>query len=295
MRKYILPFLACFVFLPCIALFGEHKPDAPDSLFPNGFNFNAEFSDEFENGFDSSRWNDFYPTWNGRAGMFHFARKNISVRDGMLVLTARKENPRDVSPELIAEGKENFSTAAFRSKKRILYGYFEVKFKAMDACVCNAFWLNDPLDPPKKYTPGDFIEEIDIFEVFGKSTFRPSDSKTPPNDRIYFTTTHRAKTPYVESKVWLGREVKGKKTIVAESFSKKYHTAGLLWTPEKLVWVLDGRIIDERPNDFCHRPLYINIDCEVMKTWSGEPNAEDLPAEFTVEYLRVWQLGNDSQ
>ena len=80
----------------------------------------------------------------------------------------------------------------------------------MDACVCNAFWLNDPLDPPKKYTPGDFIEEIDIFEVFGKSTFRPSDSKTSPNDRIYFTTTHRAKTPYVESKVWLGREVKGK-------------------------------------------------------------------------------------
>ena len=293
-KKFFLLAYAC-VLGACVTVSGEPKPNAPAELFPHGYALNESFSDEFENGFDGSRWHDFYPTWSGRAGMFHFARKNVSVRGGALVLTARAENPGDVSPELIAECKEKFSTAAFRSKKRILYGYFEVKFKSMNACVCNAFWLNDPLDPPGKYKPGNFTEEIDIFEVFGKSTLRPKDSQTPPNDRIYFTTTHRAETPYVESKVWLGRKISGKKTPVKESFSKRYHTGGFLWTPEKLVWLLDGKIVDERPNEYFHRPMYINIDCEVMKTWAGEPDVKDLPAEFIVEYLRVWKLGSNKQ
>lgn len=271
----------------------EPKPDAPAGLLQGDYALNRAFSDEFDKGFDASKWLDFYPTWNGRAGAFHFARKNVSVRDSKLVLTARAEDPEKVCPELRAEGKERFSTAMFRSRTRVLYGYFEVKFKSMNASVCNAFWLNDPLDPPAKYRPGNRIEEIDIFEVFGKSTIRPKDPSAVPVDRIYYTTTHVADTPYVESKVWLGRQIEGKKTPVEESFSARYHTGGLLWTPEKLVWVLDGKVVDERPNKSFHRPMYLNIDCEVMKTWAGEPAAADLPAEYFVEYVRVWQKKRD--
>lgn len=264
-------------------------PVAPAGLLQGDYKLNPTFSDEFEDGFDYSRWNKFYTNWDGRIGMFHFAQKNVDVRDGQLVLTARAEDVSKVDPKLVAEGKGRYSTAIFRSKTRVHYGYFEVKFKSMNACVCNAFWLNDPIDPPKKYRPGDKIEEIDIFEVFGKCNKKPKRPNDPPIDRTYFTTTHVADTPYVESKVWLGREVEGKKLRVNESFSERYHTGGLLWTPEKLVWILDGKVVDERPNKSFHRPMYLNINCEVMIPWGGEPDHKDLPAEFKTEYVRVWQ------
>ncbi len=264
------------------------KPDAPAGLLQGDYVLNKTFSDEFECGFDDSRWRKFYPTWNGRMGMFHFDPNNVEIRDGQLVLTGREANSKN--PELIAEGKDKYSTGIFRSKTRVLYGYYEVKFKSMNAALCNAFWLNDPIDPPKKYRPGNKIEEIDILEVWGKASKRPKKAGDPAIDRTYFTTTHCADTPYVESKVWLGRQVVGKKTPVNYSFSEAYHTAGLLWTPEKLIWVLDGKVIEERQNTFCHRPMYLNINCEVVLNWGGAPDSKDLPAEFKVEYVRVWQL-----
>ena len=32
------------------------------------------------------------------------------------------------------------------------------------------------------------------------------------------------------------------------------------------------------------------LDCEIMSDWFGEPEAEDLPATFSVDYVRVWRL-----
>ncbi|MBQ6534634.1 MAG: family 16 glycosylhydrolase [Opitutales bacterium] len=267
----------------------QPRPNAPASLDLTGYVLNEKFSDEFDNGFDSSRWLDFYPTWNGRMGVYHFDRKNVSVRDGNLILTARAPKPEDVSPEIKAEGKERFSTGAIRSKERVLYGYFEARFISMNTCVCNSFWLNDPIDPPAKYRPGNKIEEIDIFELCGKAGKLKKGANSIQNDRIYFTTTHVADTPYVESKVWLGRKIEAGRHVVNESFSKRYHTGALLWTPTKLVWILDGKIVEERPNKDFHRPLYLNANCEVMKPWLGEPPASDLPAEYKIDYIRVWQ------
>lgn len=262
---------------------------AADILDPDEYVLDERFSDEFESGkLDSEKWFDFYPTWTGREGVFHFSRNNVSVEDGKLVLTAKIPDESEVSPEMKSEGKQGFSTAEVRSKTRVLYGYFELKFKTMNATVCNAFWLNDPVDPPKKYKPGDKTEEIDIFEIFGKNT--------DPKYKVaghYFMTTHVADTPYVESKVWIGRKVSGEKPVVPEKFADSYNVAGLLWTPEKLVWTLNGRVMREMKNDDFHRPLYLNMDCEIMKYWGGLPSPDDLPAKFKIEYVRVWRKKSD--
>lgn len=262
---------------------------AADILDPDEYVLDERFSDEFETGkLDSEKWFDFYPTWTGREGVFHFSRDNVSVKDGKLVLTAKIPDESEVSPEMKAEGKQGYSTAEVRSKTRVLYGYFELKFKTMNATVCNAFWLNDPVDPPKKYKPGDKTEEIDIFEIFGKNT--------NPKYKVaghYFMTTHVADTPYVESKVWIGRKVSGEKPVVPEKFADGYNVAGLLWTPEKLVWTLNGRVMREMKNDDFHRPLYLNMDCEIMKYWGGLPSPDDLPAKFKIEYVRVWRKKSD--
>ena len=264
---------------------------AADILDPDEYVLDERFSDEFESDkLDSEKWFDFYPTWTGREGVFHFSRNNVSVEDGKLALTAKIPDESEVPPEMKAEGKQGYSTAEVRSKTRVLYGYFELKFKTMNATVCNAFWLNDPVDPPKKYKPGDKTEEIDIFEIFGKNT--------DPKYKVaghYFMTTHVADTPYVESKVWLGRKVSGEKPVVPEKFAEGYNVAGLLWTPEKLVWTLNGRVMREIKNEDFHRPLYLNMDCEIMKYWGGLPSPDDLPAKFKIEYVRVWRKKPDSK
>ena len=34
------------------------------------------------------------------------------------------------------------------------------------------------------------------------------------------------------------------------------------------------------------------LDCEIMDDWFGEPDPEDLPATFSIDYVRVWKLKN---
>lgn len=51
----------------------------------------------------------------------------------------------------------------------------------------------------------------------------------------------------------------------------------------------------EMKNEDFHRPLYLNIDCEIMKPWAGLPSPDDLPAKFKIEYVRVWRKNADSK
>lgn len=244
-----------------------------------GWKLSPLFSDDFEGRkLDDQKWWDFNPSWPGRKPAY-FDRKNVQVKNGLLSITAKSLDPNKVSIENKARGMDKFSTGIVKSKSRVLYGYFEARCKIMNSNVCNAFWLYDPLDADKKYIHGDFSEEIDIFEVFGKAG-------------TYWTTLHRYETPYVESLV---NKKKTKlenyyKTISPPfKFYEDFHIFGLKWTPEKLEWYLDGELIFERENDYFHRPLHIVFDAEIMETWMGLPELSDLPSTFYIDYLKVWE------
>ena len=47
-------------------------------------------------------------------------------------------------------------------------------------------------------------------------------------------------------------------------FHKDFHIYGLLWTPDELVWYLDGKEVFRRKNDFFKRPLHIIFDAEII-------------------------------
>ena len=256
---------------------------APSVKLPDSYRLNPQFSDEFPGtALDSEKWYDFEPQWEGRKPGY-FDRKNVSVHDGMLHLTSRELKPEEVSIENKVRGFDRFSTAFVRSRTRTLYGFFEMRFKAIYSSVSSAFWLNDPLDPPEKYRPGDYCEEIDIFEVFGK-THHDADA-----DKTYFMTLHRFPTPYVETKVNYIDEKAVYCMPYDRGFHDAFHVGSFLWTPEKLVWYLDGVPRWEQENRHYHRPLFINIDSEIMADWTGLPESGELPGEFTVDYIRVWQ------
>jgi beta-glucanase (GH16 family) len=159
----------------------------------------------------------------------------------------------------------------------------------MKAAVCNAFWLYDPLsdEPKKKYRPGDFTEEIDIFELFGKEGSKQSDCA-----RAFYNTVHRLGTPYLEGRVFGSVEKlpdKSSRKKVDFDFADGYHVYGFLWTEKEMKWYADGVEMFSRPNDHFHRPMHVTFDCEIMYDWVGEPDKADLPQTFSVQYFRYWR------
>ena len=247
---------------------------------------NPDFSDDFEGrSLDRSKWVDFYADWKGRAAGF-FSPDNVRVEDGMLKLTARDVPAGSLTDEQKEMGFEPRSSAIIRSRKKILYGCFQTEFRTMHAAVCNAFWLNDPLDTEKKHRPGSFSDEIDMFEVFGKSPNGIADT--------FFTTCHRMSTPYMEGRIFSGntRFTNRKAAPKPFSFARDFHTATFLWTPDHLEWYLDGQLEFRHPNDYYHSPMRLNVDCEFMPGWCGRADSADLPSDFLLRYIRVWQTAS---
>jgi len=257
----------------------------PYSKISGSWVLDKSFSDEFNKSkLDETKWWDFNPAWHGRKPS-HFARSNVKVKKGLLRLSAKSLDPKKVSIQDKSRGYDKFSTAIIKSKNRSYYGYYEARAKSMKAAVCNAFWLYDPLDESIKYREGEYSEEIDIFEVFGKANKKE-------NQRAYYAAVHRYQTPYVESLVNKRKyklENRYTRLEVPYDFYEDFHVYGLLWTADELVWFLDGKEVFRRKNDFFKRPLHVIFDAEIMETWDGLPNADDLPSTFEVDYVRVWR------
>ena len=261
-----------------------------DNFHPNAklsglWVLDKSFSDEFDKSkLDETKWWDFNPAWHGRKPS-HFARSNVKVKRGLLRLSAKTLDPKKVSIQDKSRGYDKFSTAIIKSKNRSYYGYYEARAKSMKAAVCNAFWLYDPLEESVKYREGEYSEEIDIFEVFGKANKKE-------NQRAYYAAVHRYQTPYVESLVNKKKyklENRYTRLEVPYDFYDDFHIYGLLWTADELVWFLDGEEVFRRKNDFFKRPLHVIFDAEIMETWDGLPNADDLPSTFEIDYVRVWR------
>ena len=254
------------------------------------FVFDEKARDEFDGEtLDRSKWDDWVESFQGRRSGFLFSRDNVDVAKGELRLKARLLREDEKTADNLARGFDTYATAIVKSKKKTFYGYYECRAKSMKAAVCNAFWLYDPLsdEPKKKYRPGDFSEEIDIFEIFGKEGSKKSDCA-----RAFYNTVHRLGTPYLEGRVLGSVEKlpeKSSRRKVDFDFADGYHEYGFLWTEKEMKWYADGVEMFSRPNDHFHRPMHVTFDCEIMYDWVGEPDKADLPQTFSVQYFRYWR------
>ena len=260
-------------------------------------------SDEFDGtSLDAAKWADWCASFPGRsadgafgspcANGFRFSPDNVAVADGELVLTARLLSDAEKTHENEYLRRAPWSTAIVKSRQKQCYGCFEIRAKVMKACVSNAFWLYDPhSDEPKvKFAAGDVSEEIDVFESKGAPSF--PDGKTAGLNR-FIGTMHFYCTPYLEG------VVNGRKRTDADcaaarqdldfNLADDYHVYTFVWTPERLAWYLDGRLVSARPNDGrYHRPLHVTLDAEVFTGWFGTPDPATLPAKFRIDYVRTW-------
>jgi beta-glucanase (GH16 family) len=225
----------------------------------------APMSDEFTGKeLDTKKWTVGMYWWKGRQPA-PFSEKNVTVADGKLHLTMRKER---LSAEWEKQGYHDYTSAALHSKARSGYGYYEVKAKPMDSAGSSSFWFQ------VEDTPG-WLTEIDVFEIGGRAK---------GYEQKYNMNLHVFQTPQ-EKKHWSSGGV----WVAPWRLADDYHVYGLAWGEGQIKYFVDGVLVRSVENTHWHQPLFVIFDSETMPDWFGMPRDEDLPSTFSVEYVRAWK------
>ena len=286
----------CFAFFNACCQ-SKKLTSAKQTVFPasdpnntGGWILNKAISDEFEgNHLDTTKWfvegqNGDYYIWKGRAPS-QFVPHNVIVENGKLKLRTQWEPDYPFIQENYSDGNMGTSkygeyqgkpmpitTAGVISRKRFLNGYMEVKSKAGNAAITGAFWAIG------------YEQELDIFEQMGnpkkpgkinaKSSLATAHDWSPPAQRPTSVFEHVEELPY----------------RVADEF----HTYGAEWGIDYLTLYIDGKKVHHFTQDevgldwVLNNPMEVWLDSEIFY-WLGLPHKEELPVDFEIEYMRVWQ------
>jgi len=230
-----------------------------------------ELSDEFDGGIDAAKWHTNDPKWDGRFPSY-FESTNVSVKDGLLQLTCREINDHD-NPPTSSKGDYTHATAAFKSKTRVKYGYFEVEAKATNSRYWNSFWLYD-------YTDLDWTE-IDVYEIVAGENYLVRTSHLFYARPDYEGTEEDHIKEQQEVAPWLaGWEYE-------DGFFANYHVYGLDWNKDSITWYVDGVSKFTVVNEHWHQELYLILDAEVNPAWPALPESSE--EIYQIKYIRSWK------
>ncbi len=286
MRYFPLLLILCLVSFSCQSE-SQSEPDPLGKEFRA--NFDASFdslvwSDEFvgEGMIDTTKW--FHQTqipehgewWGGIIQHYTDRIENSYQSDGNLNLVAKKETFEDQG------WTKEYTSARLNSKFAFTYGRVEVRAKVPYGIgTWPAIWmLNTNITEAGAYweqlgygtTSWPYCGEIDIMEHWG--TRQNHVSSAVHNGDSY------------------GYNVKNVGGQMLEDASNEFHVYTLDWTPEKMVFSVDGK------EHFTYNPEIKNSN-----TWPYDDNyyflfniaiEKDIDPEFTespmvVDYIRVYQ------
>jgi beta-glucanase (GH16 family) len=246
----------------------------------------CSFSDDFSGtSLNASKWiaqrTDTSGYTNGATACFVDSPNNISVANGILVLTARREAEPFVCPDPWGYFPTQYTSGMVSTWGRFgqAYGRFEIRAKVWPAQVPGlqtSFWLW-PWDS-SKYGGWPASGEIDIAELF---------SQYPDRAIPYVHYAPAAPDPNVTNNNCLLSNLAA------------YHTYAIEWTQSTLKVIYDGKtcLIDSwnpaaplvKPAPF-DQPFIIALTQALGVTTNGfDPASTPLPASTSVDYVRVWK------
>ncbi len=197
------------------------------------------------------------PYFKGHAG--DFAESPFtSNSDGTLSIWARPSS----NSEIFGYGYTSGMITTKESHAQT-YGYFEMRADIPDAeGAWPAFWMI-PAD-------GSWPPELDIMETLTS------------DPRGAWTTEHSSTG---------GHTAHGQLSFIPDTASGM-HTYGALWTQTDLVWYVDGVEVfrQDTPADM-HKPMFMIANL-ALGGWGGAITQGDLPAEFKIDYIRAYGLGD---
>ncbi|AWX44955.1 Glycerophosphodiester phosphodiesterase [Flagellimonas maritima] len=255
--------------------------------------WNLVWSDEFDYSgkVDSTKWSYEIGLKRNQEKQFYTdSLKNVRVENGKLILEAHKEkinNPQFESKDAKNWRKQweyaDYTSGSITTKNLAewTYGRIEIKAKLPKGVgLWPAFWMLG-----ENYSEVGWPEcgEIDIMEHVG---FDP--------DSI-FGTIHTKSYNHMR-----GTE-KGKSTFVEDPYDS-YHIYSLLWTPEKMDFLLDGKVYNQIKNENkttaewpFDQNFHLKLNIAVGGMLGGREGIDDssLPSAMIVDYVRVFQKQSD--
>ncbi len=255
-------------------------PTAAPSAGPisGGSGWRRVFTDEFTSGvLDRSKWTRCY-WWDnggctnlGNPNLNWYLPGNISFRNGALVLTAREQQVRGINGRLFPYTSGMVTTGRDYAERHrsdrfsFTYGYVEIRARIPSGRgLWPALWLM-----PSTHRD---LPEIDIMEVIGH---RPNVLE------MHFH--YRADA---------GQKRTANRRVTVSDLSRNWHVYGLEWSPNAIIWYLDG--VEQwrftNASAIPREPMYLIMNLAVGGAWPGSPNSStQFPAEFLIDYVRIWQ------
>jgi beta-glucanase (GH16 family) len=253
---------------------GPQRPPHALLAVPDGYAL--VWSDEFDRpGLpDPAQWG--YDTGMNRQGWHNHEKQyysgpraeNAEVRDGRLVITARKEALRSAadwggqaytSARLLTAGKADWT-----------YGYFEIRAKLpCGKGTWPAIWMLG--------SRGDWpaMGEIDILEFVGREPTR------------VFSTVHTTSGS--------GGQGAGAATDVADACSA-FHNYQLLWTAQQMRFAVDGKthfVLDNAGQGPAQWPFdapqFLILNLAVGGDLGGAVDDGIFPVRLEIDHVRVYQ------
>jgi len=239
---------------------------------PSGYNL--VFSEEFDNGLDSSKWNTSYrwgPNWTINNERQYYIDRNANpdfgvdpfkFGGGKLEITAER-TPSSLKSS--ANGKQ-FTSGVLTTynKFKMKYGYVEMRAKMPGGQgLWPAFWLLNQYDDRKQ-------PEIDVMEFLGREV-----------DTVY-NVYH-----YIDG----GGKGSGTLEFEGPDFTADFHTFGMKWEPGKITWYVDGREVNKHESStVSDEDMYIIVNLALGGSWGGDPDGSTpFPARYTIDYIRAYQ------
>lgn len=303
-----------------------YQKDAPDTVTQAALNadYDLMFEDNFNgNSLDTSKWNthhlwgpywqinneeQFYPDVGDTHSGENFSSAPVSVSNGTLKLTADVVDSNDLpnmpsaSGSAFTEHREWRHNGAYNNPGyqnnngdpslapapflpdftsgivttydsfKFTHGYAEIRAKLPKGDgLWPAFWLLN----------GYYVDqqpEIDVIEMRGEL----------PGEMVHsyhLSPTDNGPPSYTWSSF----------SNAADGFANAYHTYGIAWEPGKLDWYIDGvKKHTHTGPSVSSQNMYAILNLAVGGNFlTTATDASVLPAQFEIDYLRIYQLKNE--
>ncbi|MCC8188584.1 MAG: glycoside hydrolase family 16 protein [Bacteroides sp.] len=231
------------------------------------------WSDEFNaDRLDETIWNIASGYGGGNDGwgnneLQNYTSDNISFRDGLLVITAKKTGDQQ------QRGEYTSARISTKNKQQFLYGRMEVRAKLPEGRgLWAAFWM---LGCEGRWPDGG---EIDIMEHVG---YEPDVVHSALHTRSSFGATQN----------------KGK--TLFPDVNQDFHVFGITWTEDQIEFYVDDPqqpyyiYAPEEKNARTwpfDRPCYLLLNLAVGGHWGGKQGIDNtvFPAEYLIDWVRVY-------
>ncbi len=240
-----------------------------ENLFDEVHKWDLSFSDEFDSkSLDASRWITGY-FWgkallNDNYVLAHekqfFQDSNVELRDSMASIVTKREDCNGK----IWDKQYGFMPAEFQYSSGLIstgqsfrqkYGKFEAKIRLNHSYpVTHSFWMVSEMNVP----------QIDILRY---------NSKSSKKIKVGY---HLAEGDSFKN---ISFEIAG------ANFSDNFFIFSLEWTPEKLTWKINGKIIKEVNSNIPEQPMYLVFSSHLL----DENTPSNLPTSMDIDWVRCYK------